>query len=139
MGVVFVDSHERTVRRIGWTVPGVATLDLAAFRGIVYALWNARRLGPRRVIVYSDNPSVVAQINGRQDVDPELVGPYLEVRALLHAYRSARVELQGTRWGRVAREAAEAAERGDTDEIIEDLPLWERQQVGEPSMVTSTP
>ncbi len=99
-GVVFVDAHERTVRRIGWTVPGVVTLDLAAFRGIVYALWNARRLGPRRVIVYCDNPSVVAQINGCQDVDPALVGPYLEVRALLHAYRSARVEVQGTRWGR---------------------------------------
>lgn len=134
-GVVFVDAHERTVRRTGWTVPHAITLDLAAFRGIVYALWNARRLGPRRVIVYCDNPSVVAQINGRQDVDPALVGPYLEVRALLHAYRSARVEVQGTRWGREALEAAEAAHGRDTDEIVEDLPLWARHQVGDPSIV----
>jgi ribonuclease HI len=124
MGVVFVDVHGRVVRRIGRTAPNTATHDLASFRGIVYALWNSRRPGSRRVVVHSDHPSVVAQINGHRDVDPALVGPYLEARPLLHAYRRARVEVQRTPWGREAEAAAEAAPARDTDDVIEDLPLW---------------
>ena len=99
IAVVFVDADGRVVRRIGRTAPNTGTHDLASFRGIVYALWNSRRLGSRRVVVHSDHPGVVAQINGHRDVDPVLVGPYLEARALLHAYRSARVELERTPWG----------------------------------------
>src|SRR5207253_4591631 len=52
----------------------------------------SRRLGSRRVVVYCSDRDVVAQINGEDDVPEEYVGPYLEVRALLHAYRAARVE-----------------------------------------------
>ncbi len=126
MCVVFVDAHGRVVRRIRRTAPNTATHDLASFRGIVYALWNSRRLGSRQVVVHSDHPGIVAQINGHRDVDPALVGPYLEARALLHAYRSARVEIQRTPWGREAEAAAEAeaAPARDTDDVIEDLPLW---------------
>jgi hypothetical protein len=105
-------------------LPGVATRDLAAFRGILYALWNSRRLGSRWVVVHSDNPGVVAQINGARDVDPDLVGPYLEVRALLHAYRGARVEADETTWGHEAAAVAQAAHDHDTDDMVEDLPLW---------------
>ena len=134
IGVVFVDAFGRVLRRIGRTVPDTPTPDHAAFRGIVYALWNSRRLGSRRVVVHSDNPGVVAQINGEEEVPPDLVGPYLEVRALLHAYRSARVEVQRTPWGREARDAAEAAHTGDTDTIIEDMPLWAGHPMEEQSM-----
>mgnify|MGYP001216248894 CR=1 FL=1 len=131
MGVVFVDTHGRVLRRIGRMLPGVATRELAAFRGILYALWNSRRLGSRWVVVHSDNPDVVAQINGVLDVDPALVGPYLEVRALLHAYRGARVEAGETIMGREAAAVAQAAIEHDTDDIVEDLPLW----AGQPSLV----
>jgi hypothetical protein len=131
IGVVFVDAHGRVARRVGRMVSDTPTHDLAAFRGIVYALWNARRLGSRRVVVHSDNPGVVAQIGGNRDVDPALVGPYLEARALLHAYRAARVEVQMTCWGREAQAAAEAAQGGDTDEMIEDLPLWAGRPIGQ--------
>lgn len=133
MGVVFVDGHGRIVRRIGRMLPETTTSDLAAFRGILYVLWNSRRLGSRRVVVHSDNPSVVAQINGDQEVEPALIGPYLEVRALLHAYRSARVEADSTGWGREALAVAEAARAGDTDDAIEDLPLWTGQSLWEKS------
>jgi hypothetical protein len=129
MGVVFVDAHGRAVRKIGQGLPGVAGRELAAFRGIVYALWNSRRLGSRRVVVHSSDTDVVAQINGHAEVAEELVGPYLEVRALLHAYRAARVEPYargaGTLlWQDEAQALADAALEQDVDETVEDLPLW---------------
>ncbi len=127
MGVVFVDAQGRVLRRIGRRLPGVATRELAAFRGILYALWNSRRLGSRWVVVHSDNADVVAQINGAREVDPALVGPYLEVRALLHAYRGARVQAGEAIWGREAAAIAQAALEHDTDDIVEDLPLWAGQ------------
>jgi hypothetical protein len=124
VGVVFVDSLGRVRRRFGRSIP--ATKDRAAFRGVLYALWNSRRLGCRRVIVHSDNPAVVAQINGRREVDLDLVGPYLQVRALLHAYRSARVVGDQKAGAAEARAVAEAARgSGALDNIVvEDLPLW---------------
>ena len=129
MGVVFVDHQGRALRKIGRALPGVTTRGLAAFRGIVYALWNSRRLGSRRVIVHCPDLDVVAQIHGEVDVEPELVGPYLEVRALLHAYRAARVEPcpQGTGellWQGEAQALADAALDHDVDETVADLPLW---------------
>ena len=124
MGVVFVDAQGRVLRRIGRALADTQTRDLAAFRGILYALWNSRRLGARWVVVHSDNLGVVAQVNGEQEVDSALIGPYLEIRALLHAYRSARVEAGEMHWSREAQDAAEAARAGRGEDIIEDLPLW---------------
>ncbi len=91
VAILFVGAGGRLLQRTRQVRPE-ATGDLAAFRGIITALWTARRLGSRRIVVHSDTPGVVARINGDRDVEPELVGPYLEVRALMHAYRSARVE-----------------------------------------------
>ena len=129
VGVIFVDGHGRAVRRMGRALSGVASLSLAAFRGIVYALWNSRRLGFRRVVVHCADQAVVAQINGDEEVREEFVGPYLEVRALLHAYRAARVEFspEGTGemlWPREAAALAEGTIDRDVDETVQDLPLW---------------
>jgi len=129
MGVVFVDSHGRALRKVGGALPGVTNRGLAAFRGIVYALWNSRRLGSRRVVIHCSDQDVVAQINGDADVAEEFVGPYLEVRALLHAYRAARVgpSTEGTGdllWQNEAQALADAALDHDVDETVEDLPLW---------------
>ena len=128
IGIVFVDGRGHILRRAGRRLPA-STRNLAAFQGILYALWNTRRLGTRRVVVHSDNPAVVAQINGDQEVDLDLIGPYLEVRALMHAYRSARVDTDQTGWGgQEARTTAEAALTSiSTEVIIEDLPLWTGQ------------
>jgi hypothetical protein len=129
IGVVFVDAQGRVLRRIGRTLPGVESQDLAAFRSILFALWNSRRLGPRSVVVHSDSVSAVDQINGVRTVDAALIGPYLEVRALLHAYRGARVKTDCSAWGREAAAVAETARDRDTDDTIEDLPLWAGQAV----------
>ncbi|HKV45862.1 MAG TPA: reverse transcriptase-like protein [bacterium] len=129
MGVVFVDAHGRALRKIGRALPGVSRRSLAAFRGIIYTLWHSRRLGARRVVIHCADPDVVGQINGRDDVDEECVGPYLEVRALLHAYRVARIEPSPQAagdlfWPRAAQSLADAALDRDVDETVEDLPLW---------------
>ncbi len=133
MAVIFTDSRGRVVRRTGRMLPGVASKDLASFRGILHALWNSRRLGSRWVVVHSDNRDVVAQINGTKDVDPALIGPYLEVRALLHAYRGARVDAGETIWGHEAAAIAQDARKHDSDDIVEDLPLWAGQPMLERS------
>ena len=137
LGVVFVDGRGEVLRRIGRRVPA-SSKDLAAFQGILYTLWTARRLGPRRVVVHSDRPGIVAQINGRQEVHADFVGPYLQVRALLHAYRSARVEESGQlSWEQEAVAMAEAALSFDvhaydvTEIVVEDLPLWSSQVTSE--------
>ena len=128
VGIVFVDDRGDVVRRVGRRLQEVQpepARDLAAFRGILHALWNARRRGCRRVIVHSDHPGVVAQINGVCEVRFGLIGPYLEVRALLHAYRSARVEVDVSGWVEEARALAAAALAADVaDDIVRDLPLW---------------
>lgn len=124
MGVVFVNVHGQVLRRIGRALHDAAGQELAAYRGILYALWNARRLGARWIVVHSDTPDVVAQINGAQEIPPACVGPYLEVRALLHAYRGACVRVDDTLWIREAAALADVALAHDTDELIEDLPLW---------------
>gem|GEM_PF-890021 len=130
MGVVFVDSQGRALKRIGRSLPDVQSHDLAAFRGILYALWNSRRFGVRHVVVHSDTPVVVEQVNGDREVDDKLVGSYLEVRALLHAYRQARVLADGSAWGREAAAIAAVALQHNTDDVVEDdLPLWS----GEPA------
>ena len=129
--VVFLDARGRilgTVRRVH---PEGATRDLAAFRGILLAFWTARRLGARAVVVHSDNPAVVQQIAGEIEVAPTLVGPYLQVRALMHAYRIARVQTGDMRAGRGALAAAAMGGR-EPHELLDDLPLWERAAVSDP-------
>lgn len=63
------------------------------FRAFVYALWNGRRLGYRRIAVHSDDPAAVVQITGEHPVDPDAVGLYLEARALMHLYQRATIDL----------------------------------------------
>jgi hypothetical protein len=135
IGIVFVDAHGRALRCVGRVVPGCPR-DRAAFQGILLALWNSRRLGSRRVVVHSDDPGVVAQINRCRDVPLELVGPYLEVRALLHAYRSARVEADQIPWEPEAVSVARAAlASGLTDQTVDELPLWTCARRGAPPCV----
>ena len=69
-----------------------ARLQLA-FRAAVYALWNGRRLGYRRIAVHCDDPAAVAQITGASPVDPDVIGLYLEARALMHLYKRTTIDL----------------------------------------------
>lgn len=126
IGVVFLDTRGRVLKTMRQAPPQSATRDLAVFRGILLAFWAARRLGARAVIVHSDNPAVVRQITGELEVAPALTGPYLQVRALLHAYRAARVQIDDLGRGRAVLAAVAAARGGkpDADGILDALLLW---------------
>ncbi len=125
MGVAFFDARGRVLSTVERPFPRAVTREPAAFRGILLALWTARRLGARGVIVHCDNPAVVRQITGEVEVGPALVGPYLQVRALLHAYRTAQVLIDDVGRGREALALAAATRARGADMPLEDLPLWE--------------
>lgn len=91
--LVLVDETARVLDRIPLERIFPTSTAGPAFRAIVYALWKARRLGYRRVAVHSDDPAAVAQVNGDRHVDPEAIGAYLQVRALMHLYTSAWIDV----------------------------------------------
>jgi ribonuclease HI len=64
----------------------------AAYRALLSGLWHARTAGTRRVRVYADHAEVVRQLNGDQDLPGELTGVYLQVRAMVNAYRWCELE-----------------------------------------------
>lgn len=126
IGVLFVDNRGHVLGRIRKTLLHTAR-NQAVFHGILAALWAARRLGTRALVVHVDDPQIVAQINGEQQVSWDLVGPYLQVRALLHAYRDCRIAADLLGWGPAAIGVAEAALRR-TGGAVDDLPLWARSR-----------
>ncbi len=94
-----------------------------AYRGLLLALWEARRMGARELILGTDDADVAACLNGTGAPTEEATVPYLQIRALLHAFRSAEVRHLTPGWDRDATTAAEAALHPDRP-ICTDLPLW---------------
>jgi len=69
-----------------------ASRQEAAYRAILAGLWYARTTGTRRVRVYADHAEAVRQLGGESDLPGELTGVYLQVRALMNAYRWSEME-----------------------------------------------
>lgn len=85
---------DRLPRHSTGRTPAAAPARLPlTFRAVVYALWNGRRLGYRRIAVHGDDPAAVAQLTGERPVDPDAVGLYLEARALMHLYKRATIDV----------------------------------------------
>lgn len=59
----------------------------AAYRSILTGLWYARTTGTRHVLLYADHADAVRQLLGEAKPSEELTGVYLQVRALMNAYR----------------------------------------------------
>jgi ribonuclease HI len=106
----------------------------AAYRALLTGLWHARTAGARRVRVCADHAEVVDQLNGDRDLPEELTGVYLQVRALMNAYRSCELEcLPREANAEAALAAVEALDEepimGDEEyEVAETLPLFVRPQ-----------
>lgn len=118
IGLVFADGRGALLRRSGRLV-GDLSREAAGFRGLLHALWLAKRFGARTVRVGCNVPEVVAMAQGAAPVPEALVGPYLQVRALVHAYKAVELAV-------VDDEAAGAAARvaiGDESHLA-DLPLF---------------
>lgn len=97
-----------------------------AYRALLLALWEARRLGARVLILSTDDADVASQLRGTAQPTPEAVVAYLQVRALLNAFRSVAVEWQTHAHGGDAALAAASAGAGGrlARPVYTDLPLW---------------
>jgi hypothetical protein len=114
------DSPRIVVRRLRRkdTVP-------PAYRALLLALWEARRMGARALVVGTDDADVAVQLAGGGSPPPEAIGPYLQIRALLHAFRFAEVRQWTPGWDRDTTTATAAAEHPGKP-VYTDLPLWVR-------------
>jgi ribonuclease HI len=97
----------------------------ATYRALLVGLWHARRGGARQARVHADHLEVVAQLNGDQDLPAEFTGVYLQVRALMNAYR--KCELDYLRRDANAEAALTAVEALDDEPVLGD----EEYDVGE--------
>lgn len=128
-GVVLRDGEGHPVSFVT-RVLGQVGHDEAAYRALLSGLWRAKRAGAQRVRVYADHPQVVAQLSGDEAVPTELVGLYLQVRAMLNAYRWRSLEyIDRKRNMEAALVAVEAAlDRAPEPDDVETLPLWRSRE-----------
>lgn len=94
-----------------------------AYRALLLGLWEARRAGASALVISTDDAEVMAQVEGTQPPPPEAVGSYLQVRALLNAFRSAAVRYVAPVRNQEAAFAAAAAGHARRP-VYADLPLW---------------
>ncbi len=129
IGVVLHDGDGHPVS-ITTRVLGHVGHDEAAYQALLSGLWRAKRTGAQRVRVYVDRPEVVAQLSGEEEVPPTLVGLYLQVRAMLNAYRWRTLEaVDREKNAEAALAAMEAAlERAPEQDDVESLPLWRSRE-----------
>jgi ribonuclease HI len=128
LGVVIRDSDGQTLRVVGRTL-GPASADVVAYRAVLHGVWTAKRLGVRRIRVLTEHPKIVAQLAGDAEVPADLIGLYLQTKAMLNAYRWSTVELipreQNAAAALVAAEALEREPVAAADEDdLDPLPLW---------------
>lgn len=128
-GIVIRDADGQTVRVLSRAIRA-ATREEAAYRALLHGVWRAKGLGVSRVRVHTDSAEVVAQLEGRAEVPPSLIGLYLQTRAMLNAYRWSGVNwIPRDQNAEAALAAVDALDRqpepeGTDPELTEPLPLW---------------
>lgn len=119
-GVVFRNASGRTLRQVGRTVEADDPRGVA-LQAVLRALWAARRYG-RSVRIAVDHPEVANWLARRSEVDPRFLTPFLQIRALMHAYRRVEVGLASEEEQRSSRRVALRL-AGEPSEPL-DPPLW---------------
>jgi ribonuclease HI len=128
-GVVIRDVDGQVLRVSGRVLED-ASLEIASYRAVLHGVWRAKRLGAQRVRVFTEHPEIVAQLEGHGAVPADLIGLYLQTKAMLNAYRWSRVELIVRELNADAALAASGsfeqatAPAGAADDDDLDLPLW---------------
>ncbi len=124
-GVVLRDAEGHTLG-VSANAFGRMAGEEAAYRALLAGLWRAKRTRAQRVRVYIDNADVVAQLQGHGAIPPTFVGLYLQVRAMLNAYRWRSLAwIDRTRNAEAALAAMEALEHVSDANEVEALPLWQ--------------
>lgn len=127
IGLTFSDQAGQGLRQVGRTL-GMQSREAAGFRGLLHALWLARRFGARAVVIRCDAEDVVAMAQGGETVPDPLVGPYLQVRALVHSYKTVALIAAEAPDARALALEAQRTYR-DRDVTVDDLPLWRAPEV----------
>jgi hypothetical protein len=94
------------------------------YRALLSALWEARRMGARRLVVGINDADVIAQISGNDVPPADVIGLYLQTRALLNAFRSAVVEYAPDEWPDLVAAPNAVAGSAPRPPVCSDLPLW---------------
>lgn len=133
IGLILKDEAGREIRRLGKvfdtpeTQPGTPDRAMSevvlGYRAILLGLWRARKLGAKHVEVFCDLTRVVDQVNGLAQVAPEFIGSYLQVKALLNAFRRSSVQAISPEQNREAISMASIA-LNPVPPGVDDLPLW---------------
>jgi ribonuclease HI len=129
IGIVIRDVDGQVLRAIG-RVLAVASPEVLAYRAVLRGVWTARHLGARRVRVLTEYASIVAQLQSGAEVPVDLIGLYLQTKAMLNAYRWSAVEVISHDQNTEAALVAAGALAGDQvmsaaeDDDVDLLPLW---------------
>ena len=116
IGVVIKSARRHTLRKISHTT---VTDDpiVAAYEAIATALREARKMGARAVVVYTDNDGVINQLEKTARVDAGQLARHLEARSLLNQFHRAEVQLASPEQTEVPRQLAEEALEGESARI----------------------
>jgi len=90
IGVIIKAARHHTLRKIASTVPTNDRVT-AAYEAISAALREAREMGARALIVYTDCEAVVGQLNRTISVDSGQLARHLETRSLLNQFHRAQI------------------------------------------------
>jgi len=90
IGVVIKAARHHTLRKIAATVPAQDRV-IAAYEAISAALREAREMGARALIVYTDCETVIGQLNRTVRVEPGQLARHLEARSLLNQFHRAEI------------------------------------------------
>lgn len=63
----------------------------AVYRALAYGLQKARQMGARQIQLMTDDEEVIAHLKGEAWVASTLTGAYLQVRALMNAFREVHL------------------------------------------------
>ncbi len=112
IGIIIKSARRHTLRKIACITP---TQDhiVAAYEAIATALREARKMGARAIVVYTDTEGVINQLEKTARVDEGQLARHLEVRSLLNQFHRAEVKLASPEQGKAAHQlAVEAREEG---------------------------
>lgn len=95
----------------------------AGYRAVVLGLWEAKRVGAKLLEVAVDAPEVSAHLEGTEEPPVDVIGPYLQARAMLNAFDRVQIRhvLHSPSMQRAAKAAAMALRPKPR---YADLPLW---------------
>ncbi len=105
IGVVIKSARRHTLRKISRTTTTQDCIT-AAYEAITTALREARKMGARAVVVYTDSEGVINQLGKTARVDAGQLARHLEARSLLNQFHRAEVKLASPEQSEVAHQLA---------------------------------